>query len=102
MEDAYQHSTELSRTCYVFSSVRNQADALIDHLGEYNIALDLKFDNIRHFFIRIAVSELENRPLPPVFTNVFRKKNMIECQTVELMKRNQKERIRWILLCGFS
>lgn len=70
MEDAYQHSTELSQ--------------------EYNIALDLKFDNVRHFFIRIAVSELENRPLPPVFTNVFRKKNMIECQTVELMKRNQK------------
>lgn len=70
MEDAYQHSTELSQ--------------------EYDIQLDLKYEAARHFYIRIPVAELENRSLPPVFTNVFRKKNHIECQTVELMKRNQK------------
>ncbi|KAF2876499.1 muts domain V-domain-containing protein [Massariosphaeria phaeospora] len=69
-EDAYQHSTELSQ--------------------EYDIQLDLKYDSARQFYIRIPVSEIEERPLPPVFTNVFRKKNMIECQTLELMKRNQK------------
>ncbi|KAF2786890.1 hypothetical protein K505DRAFT_258914 [Melanomma pulvis-pyrius CBS 109.77] len=68
--DAYQHSTELGL--------------------EYDISLDLKYDTARQFFIRIPASELEGRPLPPVFTNVFRKKNMIECQTLELMKRNQK------------
>ncbi|KAF2499524.1 hypothetical protein BU16DRAFT_274531 [Lophium mytilinum] len=70
MEDAYQHSTELSE--------------------EYDIPLELKYDNARQFHIRIAASEVEQRPLPPVFTNIFRKKNMIECQTLELMKRNQK------------
>ncbi len=59
-------------------------------LVEYDLSLDLKYDTARQFFIRIPVSELEGRPLPPVFTNVFRKKNMIECQTLELMKRNQK------------
>ncbi|KAF2185031.1 hypothetical protein K469DRAFT_577714 [Zopfia rhizophila CBS 207.26] len=70
MEDAYHHSTELNQ--------------------EYNLPLDLKYDSMRQFYIRIAASELEGRPLPPVFTNVFRKKNMVECQTLELMKRNQK------------
>lgn len=70
MEDVYQHSNELSQ--------------------EYGLALDLKYDSVRHFYIRVPASEVEERPLPPVFTNVFRKKNMIECQTLELIKRNQK------------
>jgi DNA mismatch repair protein MSH4 len=52
--------------------------------------LNLKYEAARHFYIRISVAELENRPLPPVFTNVVRKKNNVECQTLELMKRNQK------------
>lgn len=69
-EDAYQHITELSVT--------------------HELALDMKFDNVRQFYIRIAVSDLEDRLLPAVFTNVFRKKNMIECQTLDLMKMNQK------------
>jgi DNA mismatch repair protein MSH4 len=70
MEDAYQHATELSQ--------------------EYDLKLDLKYDAVRQFYIKIPVSEIEDRPLPAVFTNVFRKKNTIECQTLELMKRNQK------------
>ncbi|KAF2649594.1 hypothetical protein K491DRAFT_668687 [Lophiostoma macrostomum CBS 122681] len=69
-EDAYQHSTELSQ--------------------EYDIPLELKFDSGRQFYIKIATTDLEDRSLPPVFTNIFRKKNMTECQTLELMKRNQK------------
>ncbi|RAR01227.1 DNA mismatch repair protein MutS [Stemphylium lycopersici] len=69
-EDAYQHSTELSQ--------------------EFDIRLDLKFETARQFYIKIAMSELEGKVLPPVFTNVIRRKNNIECQTVELMKRNQK------------
>jgi DNA mismatch repair protein MSH4 len=59
-------------------------------LEEYDIPLDLKYETARQFYFRIAIADLEGRPLPPVFTNVFRKKNMIECQTLELMKRNQK------------
>lgn len=57
---------------------------------EYGIKLDLKYEANRNFFIRIPTSELEDKALPPVFTNVFKKKKTIECQTVELMKRNQK------------
>ncbi|KAH7077239.1 muts domain V-domain-containing protein [Paraphoma chrysanthemicola] len=69
-EDAYQHCTELGQ--------------------EFNIALDLKYENARHFYIRISTGELEGRDLPPIFTNVIRRKNYVECQTLELMKRNQK------------
>ncbi|KAJ4988349.1 MutS domain V [Stagonosporopsis vannaccii] len=69
-EDAYQHCTELRH--------------------EYDIQLDLKYENSRQFYIKISSIELEGRTLPPVFTNVIRRKNDIECQTLELMKRNQK------------
>ena len=70
MQDAYDHSKELEE--------------------EYGIPIKLKFDNARGFYMHIAVADLEGRALPQVFTNIFRKKNMIECQTVEIMKRNQK------------
>lgn len=52
--------------------------------------LDLKYENARQFYIKISSSELDGRDLPPIFTNVIRRKNNIECQTLELMKRNQK------------
>ncbi|KAB2100972.1 MutS 4 [Alternaria gaisen] len=68
-EDAYQHSNELSQ--------------------EHDIRLDLKYDTARQFYLKIATSELEGKVLPPVFTNVIRRKKNIECQTLELMKRDE-------------
>ncbi|RYN73451.1 MutS 4 [Alternaria alternata] len=69
-EDAYQHSNELSQE-------------------EHDIRLDLKYDTARQFYMKIATSELEGKVLPPVFTNVIRRKKSIECQTLELMKRDE-------------
>ncbi|KAJ4380241.1 MutS protein msh4 [Didymella sp. IMI 355093] len=69
-EDTYQHCTELG--------------------DEYDIQLDLKYENARQFYIKIPSTELDGRGLPAIFTNVIRRKNNIECQTLELMKRNQK------------
>ncbi|KAL8973963.1 MAG: hypothetical protein Q9197_001792 [Variospora fuerteventurae] len=69
------------------------ADAyqLITNLGqEHTIAIDLKYDTARQYYIRISASELEERNLPDVFINVFRRKNIIECQTLDLLKINQK------------
>ena len=51
--------------------------------------------------MKIATSELEGKALPPVFTNVVRRKNNTECQTLELMKRNQKV-CRFLELCSSS
>jgi len=50
----------------------------------------LKYDTARQYYIRIAASEFEDRELPSIFINVFRKRNMIECQTLDLLKWNQK------------
>lgn len=57
---------------------------------EYDIQLELKYENARQFYIRIPAHEVDGRDLPPVFTNIIRRKKNIECQTLELMKRNQK------------
>ncbi|KAJ5064734.1 muts domain V-domain-containing protein [Bipolaris maydis] len=63
-EDAFQHSTELSE--------------------EYGIKLDLKYETARQFYIKVALSELEGKALPPVFTNIIRRHNHIECQTINV------------------
>ncbi|KAK4992615.1 MutS protein msh4 [Elasticomyces elasticus] len=70
MTDAYQHIAELGEA--------------------NNLPLETKFDNPRQFYIRLPASELAERPLPPMFINVYRKKNWVECQTLDLAKRNQK------------
>ncbi|KAL1852253.1 MutS protein msh4 [Paecilomyces lecythidis] len=38
----------------------------------------------------MSTAELENGPLPDTFINVFRRKNTLECQTLDLVKLNQK------------
>jgi DNA mismatch repair protein MSH4 len=52
------------------------------------MALDLKYDTARQYYI--CISATEPRPLPDVFINVYRKRNRIECQTLDLVKLNQK------------
>lgn len=57
---------------------------------EHSIALEMKYDTARQYYIRISASELEDRDLPAIFINVFKRKNLIECQTLDLLKLNQK------------
>ncbi|KAL8832463.1 MAG: hypothetical protein Q9170_004874 [Blastenia crenularia] len=69
------------------------ADAyqLVTELGQtHAIALEMKYDPARQYYIRIAVSELEDRNIPDVFINVFKRRNHVECQTLDLLKYNQK------------
>ena len=70
MTDALQHVTDLTE--------------------EHELALQTKFDNVRQFYLRLPASELEQRDLPAIFINVYRKKDIIECQTLDLLKQNQK------------
>ena len=58
--------------------------------GIHELALETKYDSARGYYVRVAASQLEDRNLPDVFINVFRKKHMIECQTLDLLKWNQK------------
>jgi DNA mismatch repair protein MSH4 len=67
-----------------------EANAWLTSAEEYEFQLELKYESARQFYIRIPASEIDGRDLPPMFINVVRRKKNIECQTLELMKCNQK------------
>lgn len=60
-----------------------------------DITLELKYDIARQFYIRIRTSDLDlSQPLPEVFINIYHntrgKVKYLECQTLPLVKLNQK------------
>ncbi|KAH1340113.1 hypothetical protein KXV74_009093 [Aspergillus fumigatus] len=61
-----------------------------DLLGQksHNLTLDLKFDSARQYYISVSASEVKT--LSGIFINIYRRKNRIECQTLDLVKLNQK------------
>ncbi|KAE8381102.1 muts domain V-domain-containing protein [Aspergillus bertholletiae] len=72
-----------------YKEANMDAADLITKLSEsHRIALDLKFDKARQYYISISANEVDT--LPEVFINVYRKKSRIECQTLDLVKLNQK------------
>lgn len=56
----------------------------------HELSITIKYDPARQYYMRISTDQLEERNLPGVFINVFRRKNFIECQTLDLLKRNQQ------------
>lgn len=57
---------------------------------QHSLVLETKFDPQRKYYVRVSVDDLEEGVLPPVFINNVRRKGFIECQTMELLKCNQK------------
>ena len=76
----------------IYKESTNDAVELCEELvSAHNLPLELKYDNSRHFFLRFPASELEDgRGLHPTFVNAIKKKTMIECQTLDLVKCNVK------------
>ncbi|KAG8525334.1 uncharacterized protein KY384_008978 [Bacidia gigantensis] len=71
----------------------NTEDALklVDDLAaSHSLPLEVKYDTGRAFYVRIPVHSLEDRTLPEIFINVYRRNKMVECQTLDLVKWNQK------------
>lgn len=52
--------------------------------------LDFRYDPARQYYISIPAAEIEERELPAVLINIFRRRGKVECQTLELLKLNQK------------
>ena len=52
--------------------------------------LETCYDVPRRYWLRVSESEFEERTVPDILINRFHKKGFIECQTIELMKLNQK------------
>ena len=74
-----------------YKEANSDAYQMVTDLGTlHDLVLEMKYDPARQYYIRIPASELQERNLPDIFINVFRKKNTIECQTLDLLKWNQK------------
>ncbi|KAJ5335004.1 hypothetical protein N7452_007407 [Penicillium brevicompactum] len=72
-----------------YKEANTDATELIEKLSETcDIPLDLKYDTARHYYICIPAKH--QGPLPDIFVNVYRKRNFIECQTLDLVKLNQR------------
>jgi DNA mismatch repair protein MSH4 len=48
----------------------------------------LRFDNARKYWLRIKADQCEDGALPELFINCVRRKDNIECQTLDLIKLN--------------
>ncbi|KAK7397738.1 MutS protein msh4 [Neonectria punicea] len=61
----------------------------IDELNEaHGLDANLRFDNGRKYWLRLRAADFEDRPLPDVLIHAVRKKDKIECQTLNLVKLN--------------
>ncbi|KAF9765341.1 hypothetical protein IL306_002429 [Fusarium sp. DS 682] len=61
----------------------------IDDLNEaHRLDASLRYDNGRKYWLRLRAADFDDRPLPDFLINVVRKKDKIECQTLDLVKLN--------------
>lgn len=85
--DAYQLVTGLSGEFICPFGSRSWVDAAEEI---HSLNLELKYDTLRQYYFQIPASELEDRELPEDFINRFRRKKVLECQTIDLKKLNHK------------
>lgn len=80
---------DVARTTY-----KEATDDLHKHVEELNaelgLAADLKFENKRQYWLRFRYSDFENGVTPDALINCVRKKEFLECQTLQMMKLNQR------------
>jgi DNA mismatch repair protein MSH4 len=50
----------------------------------------LRFETARQYYIRLPAAGVHSGSLPDIFINVFRRRNYLEFQTLDLVKLNQK------------
>lgn len=53
----------------------------------------MRYDESRQFYMTFPASVVEEKAIPEDFIHLFKKKKNIECQTLDLWKRNQRVRI---------
>ncbi|TVY75933.1 MutS protein-like protein [Lachnellula suecica] len=68
--DVHQHATEINE--------------------QYEMQAETRYDNARRYYLRISETDFDGRELPDILVNRYRKKGFIECQTLDLMKLNQR------------
>lgn len=51
---------------------------------------ELRYEPQRRYYLKIPEIEFQDRDIPDVLVNRFRKKGCIECQTLDMVKLNQR------------
>ncbi|KAL6818405.1 muts domain V domain-containing protein [Trichoderma sp. SZMC 28013] len=65
--------------------------AYSNHINEtYRVAVSLRYDNRRLYWFRIPTADLDKDIIQREFINVIPRKNYMECQTLNLVKLNQR------------
>lgn len=80
---------DVARTTYkeATEDLHQHVDAVNAELG---LAADLKFENKRKYWLRFRCSDFENGLIPSILINCIRKKDFLECQTLQMVKLNQR------------
>jgi DNA mismatch repair protein MSH4 len=72
------------------SSPAYRLKVLTNPTEQYEIQAETRYDNSRRYWLRIAESSLDGRAIPDILINQYRKKGFLECQTLDLVKLNQR------------
>jgi len=51
---------------------------------------ETKYENARHYFLKVFQSDFDGRSIPDVLINRYQRNGFIECQTLDLVKLNQR------------
>lgn len=80
---------DVARTTY-----KEATEDIHQHVQELNtelgLAAKLRFENRRRYWLRFRVSDFENGLIPGALINCVRKKEYLECQTLQMVKLNQR------------
>ncbi|KAI6715449.1 mutS domain V [Diplocarpon mali] len=69
-EDVHQHVIEINQ--------------------RYDMIAETRYDNARRYYLKLYESDFDGRDIPDILINRYRKKGCIECQTLDLVKLNQR------------
>ncbi|KAH8770262.1 DNA mismatch repair protein-like protein MutS [Hyaloscypha finlandica] len=69
-EDVHQHVTDINQ--------------------RFEMQAETRYENARHYYLKLYESNFDGRAIPNILINRYKKKGFIECQTMDLMKLNQR------------
>lgn len=89
VKSGLQGLLDVARTTY-----KEATDDMHGHIEKLNadlgLAADLRFENKRRYWLRFRCSDFENGLIPAALINCVRKKDYLECQTLQMVKLNQR------------
>jgi DNA mismatch repair ATPase MutS len=79
--------TSTVRFDFLFLNVDDLTDLAVER---FEMQAETKYENARHYFLKLHESEFDGRAIPDILINRYQKKGFLECQTLDLVKLNQR------------